>query len=266
MPFVDGSVLIQKNTKRDALTPVSIAAYAVGHLCNDLTVGLCYLYSLYYYQKVLGLDPIVGGLSVISAQVTDGLTTPIVGIFSDSINTRIGSRMPWYIFGTFFTIPSIVGMFIGPNIQGSTAQLAYFLILPATYNIGYACVQISNMSIVNSLTYSTQRRDRLISLRNGFSFIANVFVLTISLICFAVVPDPIMQFRIIVMIVSTLGLMTSLFYIFTIREPYLSSEAKKLEREHIYSSQTDLLYQRSGVEKTTLSMYIKHWTQWFKQG
>lgn len=53
--------------KRDALTQTTIAAYAVGHLCNDLTVGLCYLYSLYYYQEVLGLDPIVGGLSVIAA-------------------------------------------------------------------------------------------------------------------------------------------------------------------------------------------------------
>jgi len=43
------------------------------------------------------------------------------------------------------------------------------------------------MSVVNSLTFSTQRRDSLISLRNGFTYIANFTVLTIALILFATI-------------------------------------------------------------------------------
>ena len=97
------------------------------------------------------------------------------------------------------------------------------------------------MSIVNSITYSTQRRDRLISLRNGFSFVANVFVLVISLICFAVIKDPLTQFRVVVLILSAIGAGTSLFYILTIREPYLTNKAKHLERDYIMSSHVDML-------------------------
>jgi Na+/melibiose symporter-like transporter len=45
------------------------------------------------------------------------------------------------------------------------------------------------MSIVNSLTYSTQKRDKLVSSRNTFTFIANISVLLIALVLFQVVKD-----------------------------------------------------------------------------
>jgi Na+/melibiose symporter-like transporter len=68
------------------------------------------------------------------------------------------------------------------------------MILPAIFNVGWASVQISNMAVVNSITYSTQRRDRLISLRNGFTYVANLAVLSVALILFAIMKDPIAQF------------------------------------------------------------------------
>jgi len=32
---------------------------------------------------------------LLSGQIADGLATPIVGYFSDKINTRFGKRTPW---------------------------------------------------------------------------------------------------------------------------------------------------------------------------
>jgi Na+/melibiose symporter-like transporter len=62
-------------------------------------------------------------------------------------------------------------------------------VLPAVFNIGWAFVQIANMAVVNSLTYSTMKRDRLISLRNGFTYVANLLVLTLALALFALCSD-----------------------------------------------------------------------------
>jgi Na+/melibiose symporter-like transporter len=89
------------------------------------------------------------------------------------------------------------------------------------------------MSVVNSFTASTQRRDRLISLRNGFSFIANVFVLVSALIVFALVNDQFLQFRILCLMMGGLGFVTSALYVLTLREPYLSEEAKRLQKEYL---------------------------------
>jgi len=84
------------------------------------------------------------------------LTTPVVGFLSDKTKTKIGKRAPWYIFGTFMVIPTFLGIFIKPDFErNSPGEIAYYITLPAVFNVGWACVQISNMSVVNSLTFST---------------------------------------------------------------------------------------------------------------
>jgi len=121
--------------------------------------------------------------------------TPLVGVLSDKFTTRIGSRAPWYILGTFITLPTFLGIFIhpfAPLVRGEeppTGVIIYYMALPAIFNIGWAAVQISNMSIVNSLTYSTQRRDQLVASRNTFTFIANIAVLLIALFLFQIITD-----------------------------------------------------------------------------
>lgn len=101
--------------------------------------------------------------------------------------------------------------------------------MASVFNIGWASVQISNMSVVNSLTYSTQRRDLLVASRNTFTSVANIFVLTLSLILFAIHGlAPVNQFRILGITICIVGVISSLFYIFVLKEPYLVQEAKRL--------------------------------------
>lgn len=178
---------------------------------------------------------------MLSGQFADGFMTPLVGALSDKIKTKIGSRTPWYIFGTFIVIPSFFALFLHPFSQienqdqdgnaTPTNELIYYLIFPAIFNIGWASVQIANMSIVNSLTYSTQKRDTLVASRNTFTFIANISVLLIALCLFRIITDGVLQYRILAIIVCAIGLFTSIFYITTIKEPYLVGEAKRLQKE-----------------------------------
>jgi len=77
------------------------------------------------------------------------------------------------------------------------------------------------MAIVNSITHSTQRRDQLISLRNGFTFVANFTVLISALIIFVIIKDQIWQFRALGFVIAGLSITTSTFYLLAIREPYL---------------------------------------------
>ena len=98
--------------------------------------------------------------------------------------------MPWYYIGTIIVLPSFFGIFLFPNFEtNSTPQIIYYIALPSLFNIGWAFVQISNMAIVNSITFSSQRRDRLISLRNGFTYVAYLATLSTALILFAIMDD-----------------------------------------------------------------------------
>jgi len=93
---------------------------------------------------------------MLSGQLTDGITTPLVGILSDRTNTGCGKRTPWYIFGTILVVPTFFLLFYDalPDTASTAAKNAYFITLPAIFNVGWASVQIANMSIVNQITYS----------------------------------------------------------------------------------------------------------------
>ena len=73
---------------------------------------------------------------MLSGQIADGITTPIVGFFSDKTNTRIGKRTPWYIFGTIFVVPTYLGIFIYPDFSMYAVTVAWYVTLPALFNVG----------------------------------------------------------------------------------------------------------------------------------
>ena len=137
--------------------------------------------------------------------------------------------------------------------------------MPAVFNVGWAFVQISNMALVNSITFSTQRRDRLISLRNGFTFVANLTVLTIALCLFAIIKEQQLQFSILASIIVGGGSISSLTYIFTMREPYLTKEAKRLQKA-FKQNQKKLYNIEENQKRSVLSAHVKQWYDWFKEG
>ena len=108
--------------------------------------------------------------------------------------------MPWYYFGTALVFPTFLGIFyypefinkeISPGVHNESMRMAWYVTAASVFNVGWAAVQIANMSIVNNLTTSTTRRDMLSNSRNGFTAIANMTVLGTALITFAVMNKPI---------------------------------------------------------------------------
>ena len=68
---------------RDAMGSTETIAYSVGHFNNDLCAAQWFVYLSWYINKVVGLDPNLTGLCLLSGQIADGITTPIVGLMSD---------------------------------------------------------------------------------------------------------------------------------------------------------------------------------------
>lgn len=101
--------------KRDALTKISKSAYAVSHFSNDLCAAVWFTYVLYYVKEVIGLDDVISGFVILSGQIADAITTPIVGFYSDKTETKMGKRQPWYLAGTILTIPSFLAIYIAPG-------------------------------------------------------------------------------------------------------------------------------------------------------
>lgn len=264
--------------KRDGLGTVHVAAYSVGHFNNDLCASMWFVYLSWYINKVVGLNSNLTGLCLLSGQIADGITTPIVGVSSDKFNTRFGKRMPWYYFGTIMVVPCFMGIFAYPNFVNKlndngdfvnpNFRIAWYITLPALFNVGWASVQISNMSIVNQLSNSNRRRDRLVNNRNGFTYAANIVVLTLALIEFLYVDNKIKQFRWMCFISLGLGAFTSLFYMCTIAEVKLTKAAEHFNFEYkkITMGEEAAVNQLKNEELMRSSRIGKDWKSWLKEG
>jgi len=150
---------------------------------------------------------------------------------SDKFNCPAGKRNTWYFFGSILVLPSFLGIFITTPgfLSPGRSETIWYCTLPAIFNVGWASVQIAHMSIVNQLSYSQRRRDRMVNNRNGFTYIANICVLSVSLVLFILITDAATCFSVMCISCLTFGSMTTIFYSVQITETKLTAKANELE-------------------------------------
>ena len=111
----------------------------------------------------------------------------------------------------------------------------------------------------------------LVASRNTFTYIANITVLVSSLILFAIqgenkVISSETVFKILGSIIVAFGIISSLIYITTLKEPYLSKEAKRLQKEFKLNQAEDYRREKNEKERIkSMSMQVKAWYAWFKE-
>ena len=224
----------------DGLSTLSVWAYSVGHVYNDLWWTIWFMYLLYFLIDVVKASPSVATIAILSGQIADGLATNIIGFLIDKTDTKIGKSTPWYIFGTLLIIPSFLLTFnkcvfcdliwgedstaCNNNVSNIIYYL-YYMLFPALFNIGWAAVQISTMSIVPTITFNQHRRDSLVNFRNAFTYVSNIVTLIIALTLFKLIEDEYSQFKYLVNIVTILGLLCTFFFLYGVKESKLHTEA-----------------------------------------
>lgn len=143
--------------------------------------------------------------------------------------------------------------------------MIYFGTLPALFNIGWAAVQIATMSVVVGLTYSQGRRDRLVSLRNGFTYGANLFTLVVAIIFILVIDNAIWTFRLLAYTLTAIGLVTSGFFIFGLPEATLTKEAIVYDKAYRRANDTREEDEKKPTRETETES-VKSWKQWLVNG
>lgn len=70
-------------------------AYGVGSIAYGVKEqGFAY-FLLMFYSTVVGLEPALAGTALLIALLTDAISDPIVGYWSDNTRTRMGRRHPF---------------------------------------------------------------------------------------------------------------------------------------------------------------------------
>lgn len=71
---------------------------------------------------------------------------------------NVGQRTPWYVFGVVLVAVCYLPIYQSFRSDSRNAEYAYYILFPSIFNLGWASLQISHMSLVPSLTCSRRRR------------------------------------------------------------------------------------------------------------
>ena len=69
--------------------------YSLGAIANGIKTDTFTFFLLFFYSRVIGLDPLLAGSAIFIALMVDSVTDPLMGTISDRTNTRLGRRHPY---------------------------------------------------------------------------------------------------------------------------------------------------------------------------
>jgi len=90
------------------------------------------------------------------------------------------------------------------------------------FNVGWAAIQISHLALIPQLSPLKETKDKLIGIRTGFTYIANIAVLLIALLLFKTISRPVLQFTVLTLTVLIGGGFINVMFILFINEVELS--------------------------------------------
>ncbi|KAJ0182630.1 hypothetical protein K1T71_001999 [Dendrolimus kikuchii] len=246
--------------------------YAIGHILNDVCASLWFTYFLVFFHLVLEFSASQSGNLMLIGQIVDALATPFIGYQSDhtdnALSIRYGRRKLWHLFGTACVLTSFPFIFsecIGCSTTHRWAQMYYFAAFIIIFQIGWAAVQISHLSLIPELAQDDHTRTHLTAVRYGFTVFSNLFVYIVTWITLHITgecdkhqvgPSDAWKFRHIVYVVLGLGVVASILFHLSVNEKYSYRRQEQLLEPneagaHNIFLRKPLLYQVAGVYMST---------------
>jgi len=110
----------------------------------------------FYAQNTATTLAAIGAVSFF-ARAFDALADPLVGYFSDRIDTRWGRRKPWVLAGTVVCAVAILFLFSPPR----TADIAYYTLFCFAFYVGYALFDVPSKAWGSELSRHYEERSRI---------------------------------------------------------------------------------------------------------
>lgn len=158
------------------LTNTFKANYSVGAIANGIKTDTFTFFLLFFYSRVIGLDPLLASLAIGLALIIDSFTDPLMGTISDRTNSKYGRRHP-FMFVSFLPIAIFYILLFTPKPDWdlSQTQLFWWMFISASMTrIGMTLFEVPHRSFGAEITKDYIERTKLFSWREMFAWTAGI--------------------------------------------------------------------------------------------
>ena len=150
--------------------------YSVGAIANGIKTDMFTFFLLFFYSRVIGLDPLLASLAIGAALIVDSISDPLMGTISDRTNTKLGRRHP-YMIASFIPVSIFYILLFTPKPDWDITQnqLFWWMFVCASFTrIGMTLFEVPHRSFGAEITKDYLERTKLFSWREMFAWIAGI--------------------------------------------------------------------------------------------
>lgn len=137
--------------------------WGAGSIGTQIVLNAQALLLLFYFVSILKLEPAMAGTILFGAKLFDALLAPIVGSWSDRVDSRWGRRRPFLFAGAIICAGGLFFIFNTPSAHPLVLLAALMLI-----SVGYSCFNIPYIAMPAEMTDSPAERTSIMSWRIAF--------------------------------------------------------------------------------------------------
>lgn len=171
-------------------------AYGVGTTGISMTGNILAFFVMFFFTDVVGLPAYLAGSILMIGKITDAISDPIIGWWSDRTRSPWGRRYPWIIFGAGPFCLSFAMLWIVPD-WNPWVLFGYYAFMAVAYNTAYTAVFLPYVALTPELSQDYNERTNLNSFRFTFSIGSSLLALVLAQWIFELVPNPRYQFMVL---------------------------------------------------------------------
>ena len=179
-------------TSASLLPPRVKFAYGIGSIAYGVKEqGFAY-FLLMFYGTVVGLEPALAGTALLIALLTDAISDPIVGYWSDNIHTRWGRRHP-FMYASAIPVSLCYFLIWQPPDWSEQALFFYLLALAILIRTLITFFETPSSALMPELTSDYDERTAIQAWRHFFGWFGGA---SLTILMFAALLVPTAEYEV----------------------------------------------------------------------
>jgi len=158
--------------------------YGLGGAMFSVKEAAYAVFVILFYTQVLGLGGTAAGIALALAVVVDCVSDPIIGAWSDQLNSRWGRRHPFMVAATLPLGLGFIGLFLVPDwVVGDQLLLTGWLLFWSVWiRTAVSLFAIPHLALSAEMTDDYRERSAVIGIRLFFVFMFSVLIPALALV------------------------------------------------------------------------------------
>ncbi len=158
--------------------------YGLGGAMFSIKEAAYSAFVLLFYTQVLGLSGTAAGVALAVAVVFDSISDPVIGAWSDRLNSRWGRRHPFMVAGTLPMGVGFVGLFLVPDrvVESQTLLSLWLAFWSIWIRTTLSVFAIPHLALSAEMTSDYRERSSILGARMFFVFLFTVLIPALALV------------------------------------------------------------------------------------